>query len=71
MPPRLAATGINNVKADQEEESETEDNKDADKDQDKDADKGKLTSKEVKQAGSVNWKHYRSYLKSMTIWKVT
>ena len=39
------------------------------KDIEKDKDKGKLISKEVKAEGSVDWKHYRFYLKSMTIWK--
>ena len=35
----------------------------------KDREKGKLTSKETKSEGSVNWRHYRFYLRSMTVWK--
>ena len=35
----------------------------------KDKEKGKLTSKETKSEGSVNWRHYRFYLRSMTVWK--
>ena len=34
-----------------------------------DKEKGKLTSKETKSEGSVNWRHYRFYLRSMTVWK--
>ena len=36
-----------------------------------DKEKGKLTSKETKSEGSVNWRHYRFYLQSMTVWKFT
>ena len=35
----------------------------------KDREKGKLTSKENQSEGSVNWRHYRFYLRSMTVWK--
>ena len=37
-------------------------------DNEKAKEKGKLTKTETKAEGSVDWKHYRFYLKSMTVW---
>jgi len=60
------ATYTHNV---QGEEPEEEDIKEVNQLRKNDKDKGKLTKKEIKAEGSVSWRHYSYFLKSMTIWK--
>merc|ERR1719225_1281236 len=61
------AAYISDVKDEHAEEEEIKEKTETRRSTDKE--KGKLTSKETKSEGSVNWKHYRFYLRSMTVWK--